>query len=119
MNNNGIPKRVPDNSISERESIKNLLSQLASQFATIVRGEIALVVQSLRETLSDLRTALILLSIALFIGFGGFLVLCAALVLQLSQVMPAAAAAGLVGGILLVGCLLLAYLGYKKVKSSV
>ena len=115
MNNNGLPH----SSAPERETIKSLLSQLASQFATIVRGEIALSVQSLREKLSDLRSAVILLAIALFVGFAAFIILCAAIVIKLSQAMTAAGAAGLVGGILIAISFLLAYLGYKKIKSSV
>lgn len=112
MNDNGVPK----SSISERETIKSLLSQLATQFATIVRGEIALAGQSLREKLSDLRTAAILLAIALFIGFAAFIILCAAIVILLSEVLSWAGAAGLVGGVLLAISLLLVYLGYKKIQ---
>lgn len=119
MNNNGVTNRVPNNSVSERETVKSLLTQLASQFATIVRGEIALAVQSLREKLSNLRTAMILLAIAIFVGFAAFIILCAAVVIKLSQIMPAAGAAGLVGAILIAVSLLLAYFGYKKIKSSV
>lgn len=115
MKNNGIP----NGSVSERETIKSLLSQLASQFATIVRGEIALAGQSLRERIGDLRTAVILLGTALFIGFAAFIVLCVAMVILLSQVLPPAGAAGLVGGILVAISLILAYLGYKKITSSV
>ncbi len=115
MNNNGLPH----SSVSERDTIKSLLTQLASQFATIVRGEIALAVQSLRERLSELRTALILLAIALFVGFAAFIILCAAVVIKLSETLSAAGAAGLVGGILIAISLLLVYFGYKKIKSSV
>lgn len=114
MNNNATQK----DSGSERESIKNLLSQLAAQFASVVRGEIALATQSLREKMSDIRNGLILIAAALLIGLTAFIYLCAAVVIKSAEFMSPAEAAGLVGGVLLAISLLLAFLGYKKIKSS-
>lgn len=115
MNNN----EEHNSSAAERESVKNLLTRLVAQFTAIVRDEIALVIQSLMEKSSDLRIGLILIAAALSVGFVASISLCAAIVIKLSHVVSPAAAAGMVGCILIAISLLLAFWGYKKIKSSV
>ena len=106
-------------SLTEKESIKNLLGQLVSQIGTIIRGEIALATQNFREKINDLRNGLILLAAALFLGFTAFLCLCAAVVIKLTEVISPAGAASMVGGILIGMSFLLAFFGYRKIKTTV
>lgn len=111
MNDIGVHR----NSIKERESLKDLLLHLASNFTAVVRGEIALTVHDLREKLTAIQYGLLLVAAAVFVGFAAFLTLCAAVIIMLLEVMSAAGAILTVGGTLLVISLFLAFLGYKKI----
>ena len=113
MNNNG----VYNGSVQKRESIKDLLTNLAAQFTVVVRGEIALAVQSFQEKMHMLRNGLILIAASLFIGLSAWITLCAAAVLMLTEVMSPTGAALTVGGVMVVSSLLLGYLGYRIIKS--
>ena len=115
MNKNGV-HIGPE---SERESIKRLLGDLVSHVSTIVRGEIALAIQSLQEKISDISDGLLMLGGALFIGFVAFFSLSAAVVIKLSETMSVSAAVFLVGAILAVIAILLASFGCRKIKPSV
>ncbi len=97
--------------------MKKLFGNLASQISTIIRGEISLAAQSLREKISDIRSGLILLAAALFIGSIACICLSAALIIKLAEVMSFSGAALLVGGVLIVISFLLAYFGYMKINS--
>ncbi len=103
-------------SVSERESTKKLFANLATQIGTIVRCEIALANQNLREKILDIRSGLILLVAALFIGFTAFIFLSAAFAIKLSEIMSPSGATFVVGGILIVVSFLLAFFGYRKIK---
>lgn len=111
MNNNGVHR----DSIKERESLKELLVHLATNFTTVVRGEIALTVHDLRERITAIQYGLLLVAGAVFIGFAAFLSLCAAVIIVLLEFMSAAGATLTVGGTLLAISLLLAFFGYKKI----
>jgi len=111
LNNTGVHR----DSIKERESLKELLIHLATNFTTVVRGEIALAVHDLRERITAIQYGLLLVTGAIFIGFAAFLTLCAAVVILLLPFMSAAGATLTVGGMLLFISLLLAFFGYKKI----
>ncbi|MGB3222940.1 MAG: phage holin family protein [Desulforhopalus sp.] len=115
MNNSVVHKA----SASKRESMKELLTNLASNFTSVVRGEFALAAQSLREMINVIRNGIILIAIGLFIGFVAFISLCATVVLKLMEFMSAVGATLTVGGVLGVISVLLALIGFKKIKSSV
>lgn len=111
-------KSVPNPSEPKRDSIKDLVGNLATQIGIVIRGEIALAVQSVRERITDLRSGLIMIAAAFFIGFVACLSLSTAIVMKLSQVMSLFAAASLYGGILIVAGSVLAFFGYKKINPS-
>jgi hypothetical protein len=89
-----------DVSTMRRESFGELLGQLASQSGALVRDEIDLVKQEMREKVKSLRTGIVILAVGALIGMVALQALCAALILGLSSVMAPAVAA-LVAGLAL------------------
>ncbi len=65
----------------ERESFGDLLSRLANSSAALVRDEIDLAKQEIREKLRTLRTGIILASIAILVGTIALMTLEAAFVI--------------------------------------
>jgi uncharacterized membrane protein YqjE len=112
VNNN----RGNKDSAPEQESIKEMLLHLASNFTSVVRGELTLVVQSLGEKIDNLQTGLLLIVAAIFVGFTALLALCAAAIIQLLVFMSAAKATLTVAGVLAIISFVLAFYGYKKTK---
>jgi uncharacterized membrane protein YqjE len=70
---------------SERESLGDLLRELASSTTALVRDEILLARQELREKLEAVRRGLLLLAIAAAAGLAAFLLLCAAAVVGVAH----------------------------------
>jgi hypothetical protein len=110
-------KLVNKDTITQRESFSELLGQLAINSATVVRDEIELVIQGIREKMTAARSGVITLVIGAGISFGAFMSLCAALIIWLTSFMAlimaslvTGAALALVGGII-------AFIGYRKLKT--
>jgi hypothetical protein len=112
MNN----KVVNKDTITQRDSFSELLGQLANNSATVVRDEIELVIQGIREKMRADRSGVITVFIGAGIGFVAFMCLCAALIVGLTSYMTlimaslvTGAALALVGGII-------AFIGYRQLK---
>jgi uncharacterized membrane protein YqjE len=83
-----------------RESIGDLLSNLAVQSTKLVRDEIALVGREFYEKGKTIRPALIVLAAGAFLAMLASITLCAAIVLVISQYINTWLSAAMVGSIL-------------------
>lgn len=100
------------------KSLGELLSELADHSASLVRDEIALARQELREKVRDFRTAVMLLAVGAVGALIAVMSLCAALVLILTAYMKPWQSALLVGIVLsLIAGALLA-LGLSQMKHT-
>jgi VIT1/CCC1 family predicted Fe2+/Mn2+ transporter len=112
-------RMVNNDIVTKRESLTELLEQLANNSATMVRDEIQLVVQGIREKVAAVRTGVITVTIGAVILFAAFMSLCAALIIGLAHFMaPVIAAIVAVGVLALIGGII-AYIGYKQLKKAV
>jgi Putative Actinobacterial Holin-X, holin superfamily III len=68
-----------------QESLGDLFSRLGSSCAALIRDEIALAKQEIRETLSGLKAGLVLVAVGTTVSFAALLVLCAAAVTGLAE----------------------------------
>jgi uncharacterized membrane protein YqjE len=84
----------------QRESIGDLLSNLAAQSTSLVRDEIALVGREFYEKGKTIRPALIVLAIGTFLAMLASLMLCAGIVLFISQYINTWLSAAITGSIL-------------------
>jgi len=82
------------------ESITDLITELASQSAGLVRDEVALAKQEVSEKLVSFRSAVIIIAFGATLGLIATLALCAAAIAGLAQYMELWQAALLVGGAL-------------------
>lgn len=76
-------------SIGERESFGELLGDLASQSANLVRDEVALAQQEIREKLKTLQSAVMVVAVGAVLALVSLLALCAALILGLAEYLGA------------------------------
>ena len=101
----------------QRETFGELLSELASNSSDLIRDEIQLAKQEMKEKLVEFKAGAILLTIASVIGLTAILTLTAAAVIGLMRYVGAGYAALIVGGVLaIIGCAL-AFAGVGKIKS--
>jgi VIT1/CCC1 family predicted Fe2+/Mn2+ transporter len=112
-------KMVNTDPTIRRESLTELLEQLANNSATMVRDEIQLVIQGIREKVTAFRTGALTVAIGAVIIFAAFMSLCAALIIGLTYymslliaVLVTVAVLALVGGII-------AYMGFKQLKKAI
>ena len=91
------------------ESLMELIGDLASQSAGLVRDEVALAKQELSEKIASLRSGAITLVVGSSLAMSAFLVLCAAAVAGLAEYLKVWQAALIVGGALaIIGGILVA-----------
>jgi Putative Actinobacterial Holin-X, holin superfamily III len=81
----------------QRESFGELLGELANNSAALVRDEIDLAKQEMREKVASLRSGAITVAVGGLLGFVALLTLAAAAVAGLAHVMDTALAALVVG----------------------
>jgi VIT1/CCC1 family predicted Fe2+/Mn2+ transporter len=107
-----------ENSSTERESISELLGQLARNSAAVLRDEIQLVIQRIREKVKSALTGAILIVTGAVIVFAAFMCLCAAMIIGLTCYMSPVIAA-LVTGVALALCgVVIAFIGYGQLKKA-
>lgn len=115
MNKNGVNNGPGP----ERESITELLGQLANSSAAVVRDEIELFTQNIRGKIKAVRNGIIIMSVGAVFFFAAFFSLCAALVLRLAfHMTPDTAALVTAAALTLIG-LLIVLIGYKILKKSI
>jgi uncharacterized membrane protein YqjE len=98
MNDRDVENNVP------RESFGELLSQLASTSAALIRDQIELAKEEMRENLARLRSGLVTLAVSLVIGLLALLTLCAAAVIGLGMIIGIGLSALIIGlGLAVIG----------------
>ena len=94
--------------IDQRESLGDLLTDLAGHSAGLVQDEFMLARQEITEKIKLYKTATFLLAIGAVIGFMAILTLCATFVIWLSQYIEPWLAAGITGlGLVVISTLIL------------
>ena len=101
-----------------RESFGELLGQLASNSAGLVRDEIQLARQEMKEKVTTLRAGIAIAAVGLVIGLIALLTLTAAAVIGLGTRVGAGYSALIIGGFLaIVGCTT-AFAGINRIKRT-
>ena len=114
--NNNMANRDP---ATQRESLSELLGQLASNSAAVVHDEIELVIQGIREMVRAVRSGVLTIAIGAVISFAAFMSLCAALIIGLTSYMAPVIAALVTGAVLALIGVVIAFIGYKQLKKSI
>ena len=91
--------RQPE-AIQQRESIGDLLGQLAKDSSALIRDQLELAKQELAEKFRALRVVAVVIAVGLVVGLIGVLTLCAAAVIALARYIGPGYAALIVGGVL-------------------
>lgn len=112
-------KVVKQNPTIQRESFSELLGQLAKDTAVVVRDEIQLVIQGIREKVRAVSTAILTAAIGVVVSITGFLSLCAALIIGLTSYMSPAMAALFTGVALALIGVVIIFIGYRQLKKSI
>jgi hypothetical protein len=102
----------------QRESFGELLSELANNSAALVRDEIDLAKQEMREKVSVLRSGAVTIAVGGLLAFVALLTLVAAAVAGLAHVMDTALAALLVGVVLAAVGGSIAFIGIGRLKRT-
>jgi uncharacterized membrane protein YqjE len=101
-----------------RESFGELLSQLASTSAALIRDQIELVKEEMRENLARLRSGLVTLAVSAAIGLLALFTLCAAAVIGLGIFIGIATSALIIGFGLALVAGIVASLGMRRLKRA-
>jgi integral membrane sensor domain MASE1 len=102
----------------QRESIGDLLSNLASQSTNLVRDEIALAGREFYEMGKTIRPALIVLVVGAFLAMLASITLCAAIVLVISQYITTWLSAAITGSIIGVIALTMILISISRLKQT-
>lgn len=102
----------------QRESFGELLGELANNSAALVRDEIELAKQEMREKVSVLRSGAVTIAVGGLLAFVALLTLVAAAVAGLAHVMDTALAALLVGVVLAAVGGSIAFIGIGRLKRT-
>ena len=112
-------KAVKKDPATLRESFTELLGLLANNSAAVFHDEIELVIQRIREKVRVVRSGVVTVVAGAIISFAAFMSLCAALIMELTSYMTPVMAALVTGaGLALIG-VIIAFIGYKKLKKSI
>jgi VIT1/CCC1 family predicted Fe2+/Mn2+ transporter len=107
------------NPTAPRESFSELLGQLANSSAAVVHDEIELVIQGIREKVKAVRGGVLTVLAGAVISFGAFMSLCAAVIIGLTSYMaPVLAALVTAAALALIG-VVIAVIGYRRLKKSI
>jgi drug/metabolite transporter (DMT)-like permease len=101
-----------------RESIGELLGQLASNSAALVRDELTLARQEMSEKVNSYRSGAVTVVVGVVLSGIAILTLTAAAVIGLAHVMDAGYAALIVGGVLALVGGSIAMTGIKRLKAT-
>jgi hypothetical protein len=101
-----------------RESIGELLGQLANNSAALVRDELALARQEMGEKVTSFRSGVITITIGAVVGLLALMALTAAAVIGLAHVMDAGYAALIIGGVFAVVGGIIVSTGLNRLKQT-
>ena len=111
-------KVVNKDASTQRESLTELLRQLASTSSAVVHDEFELVIQGIREKVRAARSGVLLVATGAVIGFAAFMSLCAALIIGLTSYMAPVIAALVTGAALVLMGVVIAFIGYRQLKKN-
>lgn len=100
------------------QSLGELISNLASQSASLVRDEVQLAKQELGEKVKTLRSATTVIIAGALCGLIAVLALCAALIAGLAEFMAVWLAALIVGGVLGIVSAIIVVTGLSRLKHA-
>ena len=103
---------------TQRESLTELLGQLANNSAAVVRDEIELVIQGIREKGMAVRSGVLTVVTGSVVIFTAIMAFCAALFIELTSYMAPVIAALVTGAVLALIGVVIAFIGYKQLKKS-
>ncbi len=103
---------------TQRESLAELLKQLANNSAAVVHNEIELVTQEIREKTRAVHSGVLAVTAGVVICFTAFLSFCAALFIELTFYMAPVIAALVTGAALAFIGVIIAFIGYRQLKKS-
>jgi len=109
-------KEAFEKEVERRESLSELIGDLANQSASLVRDEVALARQEVSEKLVSLRSAVTVIALGAFVGLVAALALSAAAIAGLAKYMELWQAALVVGGGLALITVILALMGLGQLK---
>ena len=104
---------------TQRDTLSEMLGQLANNSADVVHNEIELVIQGIREKATAVRSGIVTVVTGAAIGFAAFFSLCAALIIGLSSYMAPVMAALVTGAALALIGVVIAFIGYRQLKKSI
>jgi len=102
----------------ERESMGELLGELASQSASLVRDEVALAQQEIREKLKAVQSAVTVIAVGAVLALVALLALCSAAILALAEYLRPWQSALAVGLFLAVVASIIAFVGIGQLKRT-
>lgn len=112
MNN----KVVNQDPTTQRESFSELLAQVAKNSAALVRDEIQLVIQRIREKVKAALSGALLIVTGAVLSFAAFMCLCSALIIGLTSYMSPVIASLVTGVVLAFVGVVIAFIGYRQLK---
>ena len=102
----------------QRESFGELISQLANNSAALVRDEIDLVKQEMREKISRMRSAVTLIAVGAVVGLLAMLALIAAAIIWLGNLIGMGRSALIVGIALAIAAAIPVFMGLGRLKRT-
>ena len=114
--NNTVENKGP---AMQRESITELVGQLATNAAAVFHDEIELVIQGIHEKVKVVRSGVLTVATGAIISFAALMSLCAAVIIGLTSYMTPVIAALVTGAALAFIGVGIAFIGYKKLKKSI
>ena len=103
---------------ARQESLGKLLGELAADCAALVKDEIELAEQEVKEKIVALRMGLITLCVGVIVGAIALLALCAAAVISLGDVIGYGVSALVIGAFLAIVASVLAGIGMVRIKQT-
>ncbi len=110
--------RLPEAGTQRESTISELLGELAKSSAALIRDEITLAKQEVREKLSAFQLGLIVIAIGAVIGLVALITLCAAVAIALATYVGAWQAALIIGAILALTAGVTASVGLQRLKRT-
>ena len=101
-----------------REGMGELLGELASQSASLVRDEVALAQQEIREKLKAVQAAVAVIAIGGLLALVSLMTLCAAAILALAEYLKPWQSALAVGLVLAVIASIIAFVGIGQLRRT-
>jgi uncharacterized membrane protein YqjE len=113
-----IDRRAMQMAQETRESFGELLGQVATNSAALVRDEIALAKQEMSEKVAELRSGVVLIGIGAVVALVGTLALIAAAIIGLGYWIGPGWSALIIGGLLTVAGAIAAMAGIGRLKRT-